>query len=111
MQNKRQDVIITIDIRQVLNMPDVNGTKLPPRETCDPAKDFEVWRVADELKQPLCILGQIHEFKRMKQAPQDAGCFLPKDYVFENVTNVVRLPLVGRCGSDSDRAMCWVPTE
>lgn len=82
LQNKRQDVIITIDIRKVLSGPDVNGNTVPPRAECDDS-DFEDWTSGDETGEPLCILGSTHSFYRMKATQADQGCFLKKDYVFK----------------------------
>ena len=82
LQSKRQDVIITIDVRDVLNGPDIDGTTLAPHAECTD-DFFEDWTSGDENGEPLCILGKTHSFHRMKQLQgHDVGCFLPKDYNF-----------------------------
>ena len=93
MQNKRQDVVITIDVKEVLNGQDINGTKLPPRAECS-ASDFEDWVSSDEEGNSLCIMGQTHAFHRMKLLKNDDGCFLPKDYKFADSETAVRTPLL-----------------
>ena len=92
MQNKKEDVIITIDVREVLSGADKGGITLPPRGECGPA-DFEDWTVTDELGKDMCILGETHTFKRMKRTPGDTGCFLKKDYVFAPYASNVRARL------------------
>jgi sortilin len=77
--NKQEDVVITIDIKEVLSKQDVNGTTLKPRAKCGPG-DFEKWTVTDDIGHPLCIMGEKHTFQRMALTTGDDGCFLEKNY-------------------------------
>lgn len=92
LQGKRNDVIYTIDIKDVLNGPDVNGTTMPPRSTCDPS-DFEEWEVAKENDGgPLCVLGERHTFHRVAATRRETACLLPKSYTLADTKTKVRRP-------------------
>eukprot|EP00892_Ulva_mutabilis_P002708 jgi/Ulvmu1/12438/UM009_0090.1 len=75
----RNDVIYTIDIAEVLEGPDVNGTVLAPRHRCDDG-DFEDWTVSKENSGPMCVFGKHHTFHRVGPARRETSCLLPKDY-------------------------------
>jgi Sortilin, neurotensin receptor 3, C-terminal len=90
LQNRRTDVLITIDIKEVLQGKDIKQDSIPPRSKCD-AGDYEEWTPADG-GAPQCILGSSYTFKRMRPTTRNDPCFLDKDYKAPPTKATVRGP-------------------
>ena len=90
LQGVSNDVIFTIDLKEVLGGADIQGTTLPPRGKCD-GNDFENWTASAENGSAECILGKEYTYRRVTQTNRAAACFLPKDYEMSTVTSTVRL--------------------
>ena len=91
MQNRRTDVLITLDIKQILAGDDLQQATIPPRSKCDSA-DFEEWVPADSGSTvPQCILGKTYSFTRMRQTTGNDPCILAKDYSPPPLTTQVRV--------------------
>jgi Sortilin, neurotensin receptor 3, C-terminal len=91
VQEISNDVIFTMDLKDVLGGADINGTSLPPRSKCESA-DFEDWIVSKEDGSAECVLGMQYKYRRVARTNRNAACFLPKDYELATSASEVRLP-------------------
>lgn len=89
LQGVSNDVIFTMDLRDVLGGTDIKGTALAPRSKCEDA-DFEDWTASDERGSPECILGQKYTYRRVARTNFNSACFLPKDYKLRTTSAEVR---------------------
>ena len=97
MQGDKNDVIFTMDIKDVLAGNDINGNSNPPRAQCEEQTDFEDWVPSDESGVPECILGRQYTYRRVARTNRAASCFLRKDYELPPVKSDVRCSSCGHC--------------
>lgn len=88
MQGVSNDVIFTMDLREVLGGADIKGNTLPPRGKCD-GNDFEDWTASTENGSAECILGKEYTYRRVTQTNRAAACFLPKNYELSTASSKV----------------------
>lgn len=89
MQGTGNDVIFTMDIKDVLAGNDIENNSQSPRMLCE-NNDFEDWVASSENGSAECILGMRYTYHRVKRTDRAAACFLPKDYKLSSTSSEVR---------------------